>query len=76
MLIEDRRPAFAGLTPTKSVQAMELGVIDVASCCTGEWCVSAKELVSKLQQSFAAIQGEYIRVTPLYTQKFTWALYP
>jgi hypothetical protein len=39
---------------------MELGVIDdVESCRAGEWCVSASELVSGLQQSLSAIQGEY-----------------
>jgi len=70
VLIEDHRPMFAGLPPTKSIEVMELGVIDATHSPT-TWCVSANELLVSLQGSLAAIEGAslgFSQSTALLTQ--------
>jgi hypothetical protein len=60
VFIDDRRPTHAGLPLLKSVEMVEVDVINKAGSHTpDEWCVGANELLSKLQASNAAIEGKY-----------------
>ena len=58
VFIEDRRQAL----PMKWVESMELSVLDKADsdAAPGKWYVSANELLSRLQDSNTAIEGESI----------------
>lgn len=69
VLTEDRR--LSPQAPVRFVERMELGVVENADDCTvpvqavpqaggaGGWWVSANELLSKLQNSNSAIEGEF-----------------
>jgi hypothetical protein len=58
VLIEDCRPTFGGLPPTRAVEVMELGVVEsVGARPPGEWCARTSELILRLQESCAAIEG-------------------
>jgi hypothetical protein len=59
VLIEDSRP----LPPTKAVEVMELSVAEDIGPSSGEWRASAHELLSRLQESCAAIEGGSIICT-------------
>ena len=58
VLIEDQRPILSGLPISKSIEVMDLDVVDTVSCGPGEWHASANQLISRLQASCAAIDGE------------------
>jgi hypothetical protein len=59
VLVEDGRPSFRGLAPVRAVEVMELDVVEsVGSHPPGEWCARTSELISRLQESCAAIEGE------------------